>query len=268
MIDLSAEIARHGVGIVFANVLIEQAGLPLPAIPTMIAAGALAAEGRISLLSVFGAAVIAGVAADSLWFSVGRWQGRRVLKTVCKIAVSPDSCVRRMEWLYERLGLRSLLFCKFIPGFSTVAPPLAGALNASRWRFTLYDILGVAIWAGSAVGVGALFHRALDKLFGVLDQMGSFAFLAVAAVVAGYIGWRFLDRHRFLRDLRMNRITVDELHTALDGTERPMIVDVRTRWGVRLDPRRIPGAVRMGFDEIEERLADLPRDQEVILYCT
>jgi membrane protein DedA with SNARE-associated domain len=268
MIDLGAEIARYGVGFVFVNVLIEQAGLPVPAVPAMIVAGGLAAEGKLPPWGVLGAAVAAAVIADSLWFTLGRWQGRRVLKTVCKIAVSPDSCVRRMEWLYERFGLRSLLFCKFVPGYSTVAPTLAGSLRASRWRFQIFDALGATLWAACAVGLGAFFHSTLDRVLAVLDGMGSLALLAVAAVLAAYIAWRFVQRRRFLHDLRMARISVEELTLQLAGEEPPLVVDVRTRGGVWLDSRRIPGSLRLSFDEIEDRLAELPRGRDVILYCT
>jgi membrane protein DedA with SNARE-associated domain len=268
MIDLGAQLARYGVGFVFANVLVEQSGLPVPAVPVMVVAGALAADGKLSPWGLLGAAVAAAVIADSLWFTVGRWQGRRVLKTVCRIAVSPDSCVRRMEWLYASFGLKSLLFAKFVPGFSTVAPPLAGALKAPRWRFQLFDALGATLWAATAIGVGALFHSALDRVLAALDRMGSLAVAALAGALAAYIAWRFVQRWRFLRDLRMARISVEELTSLLGTGEPPLVVDVRTRRGLSLDPRQIPGSLRLDYDEIEERLAELPRRRELILYCT
>ena len=191
-----------------------------------------------------------------------------MLKTVCKIAVSPDSCVQRMEWLYQRFGLRSLLFCKFVPGFATVAPTLAGALRAPRWRFQLFDALGCFIWAASAIGAGALFHRALDRVLAALDRMGSLALVLLAAAAAAYVGWRFVQRRRFRRDLRMARISVGDLTEQLHGAEPPLIVDVRTRGAVWLDSRRIPGALRLSVGELEERLAELPRARDVVLYCT
>lgn len=268
MIDLGTEIARYGVGFVFLNVFVTQAGLPLPAVPAMVVAGALCAEGRLSPWGVLGAAASAAALADSLWFSLGRWRGRRVLKTVCRIAVSPDSCVQRMESLYQRFGLRSLLFCKFVPGFATVAPSLGGALRAPRWRFQLYDAAGCAVWAASAIGAGALFHSALDRVLAVLDRMGALALVLVAVAAAAYVVWRFVLRRRFLRELRMARISVDDLTAALSGATPPLVVDVRTRGAVWLDSRRIPGALRMSLAEIEERLAELPRSRDVILYCT
>jgi len=268
MIDLGAEIARYGVGFVFGNVLVEQAGLPVPAVPAMVVAGALAADGKLPAWGILGAAILAAGLADSMWFTLGRWQGRRVLKLACQIAVSPDSCVRRMEWLYERFGLRSLLFCKFVPGFSTVAPTLAGALGAPRWRFQLYAAGGAAIWATAAIGAGALFHTAVDRVLAVLAGMGSLALVLLAGALAAYVGWRVVQRRRFLRDLRSARISVAELIAQLAGPEPPLVVDVRTKGAVWLDPRSIPGSLRLAFEEIEERLAELPRARELILYCT
>jgi membrane protein DedA with SNARE-associated domain len=268
MIDLGTQLVKYGVGFVFGNVLVEQAGLPIPAVPVMVVAGALAADGKLSPWALLGAATAAAVIADSLWFSLGRWQGRRVLKTVCKIAVSPDSCVRSMERLYERYGLRSLLFCKFVPGFSTVAPTLAGALRAPRWRFQLFDAMGAAIWACAAIGTGALFHRALDRVLAVLDGMGSLALAVLAAALAAYVGWRFEQRRRFLRELRMARVSAEELAGLLAGPEPPLVVDVRTPGGLRVDPRHIPGSLLLSWEEIEERMAELPRARELVLYCT
>ena len=268
MIDLGAQLARYGIGFVFGNVLVEQAGLPIPAAPVMVVAGALAAEGKLSPWGLLGAAVAGATIADSLWFTLGGWQGRRILKTVCRIAVSPDSCVRGMERLYERFGLRSLLFCKFVPGFSTVAPTLAGALRAPRWRFQIFDALGAAIWAASAIGAGALFHRALDRVLAVLDRMGSLALFALAGALAAYIAWRFVQRQRFLSELYKARITVEDLAGMLAEPEPPLVVDVRTPGALRLDSRHIPGSLRMAFAEIEERVAELPRGRELVLYCT
>jgi len=266
--DLGAEIAKYGVWFVFVNVLVEQAGLPVPAVPAMVVAGALAADGKLSPWWLLGVAILASVLADSLWFALGRWQGRRVLKTVCRIAVSPDSCVRSMERLYQRYGLKSLLFCKFVPGFSTVAPPLAGALRAPRWRFEVFDALGATIWAAAAIGIGALFHSAVDRVLAVLDRLGSFALVVLAGGLAAYIAGRYAQRRRFLRALRVARISVEDLTAQLAGREPPLVVDVRTPGALWLDGRRIPGSLQMAFEEIEERLAELPRERDVILYCT
>jgi len=268
MQELLAQIVRFGVPFVALSVFVEQAGLPVPAVPVLVLAGALAADGRISGFAVFAGAAAASLVADSVWFALGRRHGPDILKTVCRISVSPDTCVKRMEILYARLGLPSLLFAKWVPGFSTVAPPLAGALRAPWVGFLFWDLAGSAAWAGIAMGAGALFHRAVDRVLGVLDNLGALGVWLLVLGLVGYIGWRFLERRRFMKDLRLARITVDELRGRLDGVDAPLIVDVRTRGGLWLDPRRIPGSLHMDIDDLERHLLDLPRDREVVLYCT
>jgi membrane protein DedA with SNARE-associated domain len=268
MHELLGRLVQIGLPFVAVSVFVEQIGLPVPAVPVLVLAGALAADGRLPAAGALLTAVLASLLADAVWFALGRSQGTRVLKTVCRISVSPDSCVRRMELLYERLGLPSLLFAKWVPGYSTVAPPLAGALRASWTGFLFWDGAGSLAWAGLALGAGALFHGAVDRVFGVLENLGSLGVAALGLALAGYIAWRFVERWRFMKDLRMARITVEELRDRLGGADVPLIVDVRTRGGVWLDPRRIPGSLRLDFDEIEHRLAELPHDREVVLYCT
>lgn len=273
MTELIAQLVRFGLPFVFLSVFIEQIGLPVPAVPVLVLAGALAAQGRVSAPAALLMAVLASLLADSIWFWLGRRQGPRILKTVCRISLSPDSCVRRMEWLYERLGLRSLLFAKWVPGFSTVAPPLAGALRARPLAFLLWDGAGALVWAGAALGAGLLFHRAVDRLLTALESLGAFGVVVLAGGLLAYIAWRFYERRRFMKELRLARITVEELRDKLaagqiPGSEPPVLIDVRTRGSVWLDPRRIPGSLRLDFDEIELRLSALPRDREVVLYCT
>ncbi len=268
MEQLIDHLVRFGLPFVFTAVFIEQIGLPVPAVPILVLAGALAADGKLPGAAALLVAVLASLLADSIWFALGRRQGPGILKTVCRISVSPDSCVRRMEYLYERLGLRSLLFAKWVPGFSTVAPPLAGALRARWVGFLLWDMAGSLVWAGAAIGAGALFHRAVDRVLGVLESLGALGVWLLAGGLVAYIGWRFYERQRFLKELRMARISIAELHARLDGEDLPVIVDVRTRGALWLDPRRIPGSLRLDFDQIESHLADLPREREVVLYCT
>lgn len=266
LIDL---IARYGLAAVFCNALFEQIGLPIPALPIFVVAGAMAADGRLSAPAALGWAVLASLIADTVWFALGRRQGYRVLRTVCKISLSPDTCVKRMEWLYERLGLASLLFAKFVPGYSTVAPPLAGALGASFVAFLALDAGGALLWAGSAIGAGMIFHRAVDRVLALLEQLGDLGLGLIALAFAGFIVYRLIERRRFLQELRLARISVADLARLLEVEgERPVIFDVRTRGSVWLDARQIPGSLRVSFDEIEHALAELPRAREVVLYCT
>ena len=269
MTAIIESLVRYGMPFIFLCVFIEQIGLPIPAVPVLVLAGALAADGKLGAPQALAMAVVASLIADSIWFWLGRRQGTRVLKTVCRISISPDSCVRRMEIFYQRLGLRSLLFAKWVPGFSTVAPPLAGALRASPLGFLLWDAAGAAVWAGASIGAGMIFHRAVDRVLALVESLGYLGVALLAMALVGYVAWRFYERRRFMAELRLSRITVDELRDRLAGADSPpLIVDVRTRGALWLDARRIPGSLRLDFDEIELHLADLAHDREVVLYCT
>jgi membrane protein DedA with SNARE-associated domain len=268
MESLIADLVRYGLLIVFANVFLEQIGAPIPALPTLIVAGALAAQGKMGLPSLLGVALLASVAADTVWFLLGRWQGHRVLKTLCRLSLSPDTCVRGTEDMFERAGMPSLLYAKFIPGYSTVAPPLAGAMGQSLGAFLLWDGFGSLLWLGSGVLLGGIFHRAIDRVVDYLETLGFWALVVLAAGLLLVIAVKWWQRKRFSRLLHLARISVADLKRMMDAGEAPTIVDVRNHAAHLHDPRRIPGALRVTFDEIDEKLAGLPRDREVILYCT
>jgi membrane protein DedA with SNARE-associated domain len=266
MNTLLHRLLRHGISLVFANVFLEQIGAPIPALPTLIVAGALAARGRLQMLPLLGAALLAAVLADTVWFLVGRWKGHKVLRLVCQISLSPDSCVRQTESLFERRGTLSLLFAKFVPGYSTVAPPLAGAMGTSLPSFLLWDSLGSLLWIGSGVTVGWIFRTAVVRALDYLETLGFWALVVLAAGLALVIAIKYLQRRRLLRMLELARITVYELRNLIDRGEAPVIVDVRTH--SRFQIGHIPGALRMTLEELDEKLADLPRERDIVLYCT
>jgi membrane protein DedA with SNARE-associated domain len=261
-------IGRYGLLFVFGNVLLEQVGLPIPALPTLLLAGALAADGRLSAPLVLAVAVAASAIADFPWYLAGRKLGYRALRTVCRVSVSPESCVRQTEGIFERFGLFSLVVAKFIPGYSTVAPPLAGILGTPAAQFLLYNTAGAAVWAGSAVAAGVLFHREVDRLVAALDRMGTWGLVLLVLGLVLYLLVRWARTVQFQRLLRMARISVDELRKMLAEGHNPLILDVRTSLAFRYDPRTIPGAIRFHIGELDKKLAGIPRDQEIILYCT
>lgn len=261
-------IAAYGLALVFANVLAEQLGLPIPALPTLVVAGALAAEGKFSAPLVLLTAVAASVIADLIWYELGRRQGHRVLKTLCRISLSPDTCVRQTERYFERWGLPSLLVAKFIPGFSTVAPPLAGAFRSSRAAFLFFDACGAVLWAGTGIAAGMLFHRAIDRALEKLASVGAWALVLLAGALAAFIAVKWWRRRRFFEALRAARISVEELRRLMDDGKSPVVLDVRSNSALKADPRRVPGAEMFAVSEIDRRVAALPRDREIILYCT
>lgn len=266
MNELLHRLLRHGLSLVFANVFLEQIGAPIPAVPTLIVAGALAAKGRLPLLPLLGVALVASVVADVVWYLIGRWKGHKVLRILCRISLSPDSCVRQTESLFERRGALSLLFAKFIPGFNTVAPPMAGTMGTSLPAFLLWDSLGSLLWIGAAVTVGWIFHTAVGRALTYLDTLGFWALIILAVGLALVVAVKYFQRRRLLRLLELARITVYELRDLIDRGEAPVIVDVRTQ--SRFHVGHIPGALRMTLEELDEKLADLPRERDIVLYCT
>ena len=261
-------IAEYGLALVFANVLLEQLGLPIPAVPTLVVAGALAAEGELSPLAVFGLAFVACMIGDAVWFLAGRRYGRRVMAFLCRVSLSPDSCVRQTEFRFERWGRLTLVLSKFIPGLSTIAPPLAGAMRLGWPSFLLLNSLGVVIWAGVAIGAGMAFHAQINEFIVRLEGLGTLAAEAVGVLLGGYIALKWWERRRFYRALRIARIGVADLRALIDGGKRPVVVDVRSPGARDLDPRFIPGALAMGAAEVDGRLGELPADREIVFYCT
>jgi membrane protein DedA with SNARE-associated domain len=268
MEEIVAHLIEYGLLVVFANVFLEQLGMPIPALPTLVVAGALTARDNMDLAALLAVALTASILADTIWFLVGRWQGHRVLRTVCRLSLSPDSCVRGTEDLFERAGMPSLLYAKFIPGYSTIAPPLAGAMGKTAGSFVFWDGLGSLLWIGSGVTVGILFHRVIDQAVAYLETLGTWAagVLVVALLLVILLKW--WQRRRIRKLLDLARITVAELKVLQNAGESPLIVDVRNRSAPLHDPRRIPGAMRLTFDEIDTRLGELPRDREIVPYCT
>jgi len=261
-------LVRHGASVLFAAVFVEQMGIPLPAAPWLLAAGALAAGGRINGLAAFAAATAGSLLADLIWFYLGRRAGARVLNLLCRISLEPDSCVRRTQGIFTRYGMRGIVAAKFIPGLSTLAPPLAGSSGVSMPRFLFFDGLGSLLYVGCFVLVGALFSRQLEQVIAALASLGGGALALVLGAAALYIGYKYYQRRRLLHELRMARITVDELHQMQEAGGNPLILDLRSLVQLEQDPSVIRGAMHLTMDEIAVRQQELPRDRDIILYCS
>lgn len=268
MDPLTHHVATYGLPLVFAVVLLEQLGLPIPGLPVLVVAGALAMDEGPPAWQVLVVAVLASGLADSAWFAIGRAQGRRVLATLCRVSLSPDSCVRQTESIFERWGLRSLLVAKAIPGFSTVAPALAGSMRVGWAAFLLFDLGGALLWAGTGVAGGMLFHRAIDRVLALFASIGSGAFALLAFALVAFIALKWWQRQRLYRVLRMARISIEELRRLMDEGRDPIVLDVRNAASRSGDPRRIPGATVFEFEELDARVKELPTGREIVLYCT
>jgi len=261
-------LVHHGAAVLFAAVFVEQLGVPLPSLPWLFAAGALVGSGQMSWFVALVPAIFGSLLADLIWFYLGRHYGHRVLGLLCRISLEPDSCVRRTQNVFTRYGLRGLVVAKFIPGLSTLAPPLAGNSGFSIPRFLFFDGLGSLLYVGGFLVVGMLFSRQLEAIMAAIASLGTGAFALVAGLILLYIGYKFFQRQRLLRELRMARITVDELHQKLEAGENLMILDLRSQEALEEAPSLIRGAVHMNMDEVAAHLEKIARDRDIILYCS
>jgi membrane protein DedA with SNARE-associated domain/rhodanese-related sulfurtransferase len=260
--------SSFGLSFVFVNVLLEQLGLPVPAVPTLVVAGAVAASGGMSPSALYALAVTACLMADCTWYTAGRRYGGRVMSLLCRVSLSPDSCVSQTQGAFERWGPKALVFAKFVPGLALIAPPLAGATRMPFGRFLLCSVLGAGLWVGAALLGGALLRKQIERLLPQAAQVGGAAAAVLVLLLAVYVAYRWWERRRFLAALDMARISVEELRRQMDGGVAPVIVDVRSSTALSLELRRIPGALHVPVQDAARHLSDLPRDREIILYCT
>lgn len=268
MTDPLRFLLRHPYGVVWLVVAAEQLGLPIPAGPVLLAAGALAGMDKFGLVPALLVAVSACLLSDLIWYEAGRRRGGSILGLLCRIALEPDSCVRRTEDTFARHGARTLLVAKFIPGLNTVAPPLAGVSGMRRHRFLAFDAAGAALWAAAYLALGYLFSDQLEAVAELAPRLGGGLIAILAGALALYLAWKYVQRRRFLRSLRVARISPEELKQRLDSQEALVVVDLRHSLDFEADPHRVPGALHMTPDELERRHAEIPRDRDVVLYCT
>lgn len=261
-------VLQHGYLVLFALTLGEQMGLPLPSGTALLAAGALARSGRLSAPPVVALAVLAAVLGHGTWFFAGRMGGNAVLRFICKIAIEPDSCVRRTNGFFARHGSKSLLVAPFIPGFATVAPPLAGSSGMGLPRFLLLDGLGAALWAGTLVSAGYLLGPALGGLLVRAAAIGPLVLAGLGLLLAAWIALKLRQRRKLLDELDVPRITPGELQAMRARQEPHLLIDLREPEELAREPVGIPGAVRMRAGELAARLSALPRGQPIILYCS
>ena len=268
MHEILALMAQYGLLLVFANVLVEQIGVPVPAVPTLVVAGAFAASGQLSLPLVVLVAVLACLLGDVAWYAVGRRFGGGALRTLCRISMSPDSCVHRSELQFERWGGQTLLIAKFVPGLSTVAPPLMGALGLRWSAFVVLDGLGALLWVGLATGLGYLFSPQIDHVLRALSSIGTLAFEFLLGAFALYVVLKWWQRRRLSLALRMPRITVAELHQALSDVPPPLVVDVRSATSHEMEPQMVDGAVAASLEHLEQAVQNIPFERELVTYCS
>ncbi len=261
-------ILQHGYLLVFLFVLADQVGVPVPAGPMLLAAGALAGEGWIHFLPAFLAGFFAALGSNLLWYWIGHSKGGSVLSLLCRISLNPDSCVRNTSDFFSRYGARSLLLVsKFIPGLNTIAPPLAGIVRMPLTLFLVYDGLGTGIWVGGMIGLGYALSPQLEVLAESAVKMGAFFVLVLIGGLAAFIGWKYSQRYRFLRRMFMARISPAELQEKMKRGEELAVFDVRHPLEFQADPQMIPGAIYHPLEQWKEEDYSRLKDKEVIVYC-
>jgi len=259
-------LQEYGLGLVFLNVLALQSGLPVPAYPVLIVAGAYAAMGGDPLWLLVAVGVVAALTADTGWYLAGNRYGMRILKTLCRVSLSQDSCVRQTESIFQRFGPLSMVFAKFVPGFASVATAMAGAIRLKYWKFLLFDAVGASLWVGVGVGIGYVFRGAIDDAMNTLRSYGRFGVMLILAAFLVWVIVKWCRRRIFARQLRMDRVSVDELRHLIDDNKVQAIVDVRSPLS-QAATGRIPGARAVDMRKIAEGFKDVPTDGEVVVYC-
>ena len=263
MADIQTLLVLYGAWLVFFNVLLEQAGLPIPSYPLLVVAGALSAQGQLSWPLIVAGTVAACLLADSAWYLAGQRYGARLLSTVCRISLSQDSCIRQTQNRYLQLGPRLLLVAKFLPGAGALSTVMAGLTRTPYRLFAGYDAAGTLIWGGSAVLLGAIFHPLVADILQAIDQYGQMGILFLGTLLALYIVYRMLQRWRLIKYLRtVPRLPVDELVSWERAGRRPVLLDVRPQPD---DP--LPGAIPVDTHAPLDTLDFGPYDTDIVVYC-
>jgi membrane protein DedA with SNARE-associated domain/rhodanese-related sulfurtransferase len=263
--QITQTLRDDAVTVVFLNVLLQQIGLPVPAVPTLLLAGSLAASSG-SLGKVLAAAIIASVIADWIWYLSGKMFGYRVLAGLCKLSINPSSCVSQTEAHFIRWGVSSLVVAKFIPGFSTVAPPIAGALRMNQLGFLLAAGIGAGLWAGLALGAGWFLQDAVQSAVTMLDRHASRALVLILVLLGVWLSWKLWQKYRFRKFCAVPHITPDELMAALDSDTPPLVLDLRGSTMIA-ETGPIVGAKVAEHDFLHDAVGDWPKDRPIVTLC-
>ncbi len=264
---------RHAYSVLFGWVLVEQAGVPIPSVPLMLAAGTMSAAHKIHVALVLPVILLACLIADTAWWWLGRRFGSRVLDLLCRMSLDASTCVNRAQGSIARRGGVTLLFAKFVPGVSTIAAPIAGQAGMTFHEFVAYDMAGTLVWAATWLFAGRFFGDMAARSSKLFATLAHFAAALVLLMILGTIIYRYVQRKRFLAELRGLRLEPEQLLAMIeearsDGELSPFIIDLRHPLDVLTDPEVVPGALRIGPDELKLHRDEIPQDREIVLYCT
>jgi membrane protein DedA with SNARE-associated domain/rhodanese-related sulfurtransferase len=251
---------HHAYLVLFLWVLAEQMGAPLPSIPLLLTAGTLTATHRLHLPLVIASVLAGSLISDTAWYFLGKRYGGAVVRLLCRLSMETTTCVRKTEDYFAKKGPASLL--------GTVAAPIAGETGMKLRIFLLWDTAGILIWALAGTLSGRFFGDILKRHPEALSWVAHFAVALFFVLVVAFVVARFVRQRLFLKELRMARIFPDELKERLDRGQEVVIVDLRHPLDYLPDPRTLPGALRLTPDKLMEQIGQIPRDREVVLFCT
>ena len=261
-------LAHYGTAVVFAWAFAVQAGVPAPAVPMLVGAGALSGSGHMDLALSILAAVTATVGADVLWYSLGRSHGVRVFETLCRFSLDPDSLIRHAKEQFTAHRARYLIVAKFLPGVNPLAAGLAGVVALRRDVFLLYAAAGALLWAGAWIMVGYLFADVIALIATTNARFGTPLLIAIVAALILYVAIKYARRRQFLRHLRKARIDPVELKRRMDAGDPLVIVDLRTKLDLETDPYGIPGARWITPEVLRDpHHQQIPKGSEIVFYC-
>lgn len=264
---------RHAYSVLFGWVLVEQAGLPIPSVPLMLAAGTMSAAHKVQLALIIAVVLLACFMADTMWWWLGRRFGSRVLDFLCRMSLDASTCVHRAQGSIARRGGVTLLFAKFVPGVSTIAAPIAGQAGMSFQEFVMFDMAGTLVWAAAWLFAGRFFGDIVERSNRVFSTLTHFAVGLVTVMILSIVIYRYVQRHRFLAELRGLRLEPEQLLAMMEEArtgsgEAPFIIDLRHPLDVLTDPEVVPGALRIGPEELRLHRDEIPGDRDIVLYCT
>jgi len=268
MNEVTQFLMRHGYSVLFMWVFVGTLGLPIPVSPILLVAGALAGIGKLNFALVLSVSIIASLLGDLFLYAIGRLRGSKALSLLCRISLDPDSCVGRTKATFARYGARSLLLIKFIPGMNPFGQSLAGIIRMHPFRFFLFDGLGVFLWIGILVGLGYQFSYEIEYFATRATRQGSWIVGIIPMIFAAYILWKYIQRTRFLHQLAVTRITPEAVKQRLDAGEELLILDLRHTFEFDAEPYTIPGAFQLSIEQLEESYHKIPRDRDIVLFCT
>jgi membrane protein DedA with SNARE-associated domain/rhodanese-related sulfurtransferase len=261
-------LLAYGYILLFGWILVEQLGIPLPATPILLAAGALSAQHELSFSLAFLSGLAAALIADSSWFMIGRRYGHQVLRILCKLSLEPTICVRRTQNSFGQRRAVTLMIAKFVPGLATLAPPVAGQNGMGYWSFLLFDAIGASAWLAVLLVSGRFFGDLLRRDPSLLNWVGRFSGALLVLAILGFFVARVIRRRMVIKKLVAARLEPEELKSQLDAGEQVFIVDLRHPLELLTDPFTLPGALHFSPETLTERHGEIPRDRDIVLFCS